>query len=360
MGPRKPTRTALALVVALAGIADAVAFGVWYHRSHEPGELVRRTFELKILGNGLGQKAFLRPVKIIRLRLRRIPTLGGMRVKVGGYTFEVPRGTVSIVLIAVGSRELLESGPVTYRSPAGIWRASRFVKSNGRLAPPGMVAVRVLRGHYLIPTSSASVNIPVHRSSQLDMIFIKSPQATLVMGRLGSLPRTMLWRLLTNTGWVPRGFTMKRWCAALAQCNVKPAAAGAVMSRVIDHHLAYDTDLRILRGMLRVTWGQLERQTRLSGAVWKALELQFWEVPRVGCAVWVHLPHGRTMVLYSDLCFVFDRAGRVTLEGSCRWRPNLTLSELKRVVIPFFAQAPPPGLWRVSVDGSLRRKPVVH
>ena len=351
-------RIALASVVAIAVIANALWFTVWYRRSHEPGVTLRREFTLGVISTvdgrqGLGDAQA--PIKILRVRLRRIRVPGGMRVGTGGYSFVAPTGArrISVTVAPKGRPPLTVAA--TYAMPSGKRHRARVVVYTQKYyaVPNGMativVAVCAEGRHrtfrFLVPMAAASVQISVRGGGTVVSTQVGTPAVRMVLMRPGILPRTMLRWLLEGPG-VYRGFSMRAWRHAMAACGVKPKVAFGTMRRIIGHHLALDTDLRIERSVLRATWGRLEGQTRLGAAVWAALCLQMLGVEREGTAVWVHMPDGRRMVLFSGVAIVFNHRGRAILDGLVHWRqlPSLALAE--QMVVPFFAQPGPPGFWR--------------
>ncbi len=354
VGRLESPRILLITTVSAIAAVNLIVFAAWYRRTHRPGELIRRAFEIGLINTADGRSGLRKPTappEFLKLHVRHLPLPAGMRVTAGGYSFAVPPGTRRIDISAFTPLGPAHSGTATYLMPAGKPHRARCVHPRAYYSPPpGMAYVAVGgRSVYLVPLGAISITITLSRSSAVSAIGVRTPVARFFVARAGLLPREILRALLTVPGGAYIGFTMKRWCDALVQCGVKPAAADAVMRRIIDQHLDRETDLQIGAGVLRATWGQLERQTRLSEAVWKGLELQLCVVPRAGRAIWVRLPEGRTMMLYSGELFVFNRAGKATLEGSARWRHGRTPGYLRQDLIPFFAQAPPPGLWRVEM-----------
>lgn len=350
-------RYALVTVVACAATVNIAWFSIWYHRTHEPGRLIFRAFKLRLLSAG-GPSQFTKfsvPNKVTALRMRRVPALRGMMVALGSYHLRVPPGTTQVSVGIFHPAQPMLGGPVTYRGRNGAWHEGREVLTNGKFltVPGGWVAIRLgsveQRVRCLVPAGAAAVNAPLRGNPSIFFVLVNTPHWHLLIGRGGNYPRATLGAFLSHrhyAGGVYSGFSMARWCRVLVQCGVKPAAARGVMLRIIHQHLANETDLQIEKGMLRATWGVLKRHTRLGPAVWTALELQFRMVPDTWNVLWAHLPGGRTMVLCGLQVFVFNPAGRATLEGQGRWRRRFLPADIQRVVIPFYAQAAPPRFWQ--------------
>jgi hypothetical protein len=126
-----------------------------------------------------------------------------------------------------------------------------------------------------------------------------------------SLLRKMLATGYSGLPYLSRG----AWCLALEELGVKSADTKMTLRHIIDWHLERETDPAIECDVLHANWSELEAQRRLSAAVWSAIALQL----RWGSwhrYLWVDLPNGRRMEIYSDAVHIFDRSGKLILQGS--------------------------------------------
>jgi hypothetical protein len=352
----------LMVVAAFATVVNVAWFSIWYHRTHEAGMLILRALRLNLISaGGLATLANVSaPVGESTERLRRLPPLSGMSIEIGGYGFRVPPRTTRVRLGILCHGRPPVMGPATFRGPDGVWHECRPLATNGKYfaVPRGLVDIGIGwtgRGgwtqslRYLVPGGTKRVMIPASRHSSVFVVLVNTPHWHLFIGRGGGYPRATLNTFMSKPDYragIYTGFSMARWCRVLGQFRVEPTAARALMREIIARHLDSETDLRLEEGILRATSGRLADRTKLESAVWAAIELQLRATQSAGRVTWLHLPGGRTMVFCGLEVFVFDRAGRATIEGQASWRKQFLPAEIKRVVVPFFAQRAPPGLWR--------------